>query len=172
MVVTEHVRAFWTRLAPLLANRMAAASWEWRRYRARTGIRHTQWCNDPEKRLLMYIASWPRVKARWASSTRFRAIGAAAAAARLHPLSKRNSFVQMCSRRAMLFFKQSSALVAKNKRLPVAHRRDGCDPINALSDPEKRLRMYIASICTLGVNSFPRIALGIRFRIASMARFS
>ena len=45
------------------------------------------------------------------------------------------------------------ALVAKNKRLPVAHRRDGCDPINALSDPEKRLRMYIASICTLGVNS-------------------
>ena len=56
--------------------------------------------------------------------------------------------------------------------LPVAHRRDGCDPINALSDPEKRLRMYIASICTLGVNSFPRISLGIRFRIASMARFS
>ena len=52
----------------------------------------------------------------------------------------------------------------------VAHRRDGCDPINALSHPEKRLRMLIASICTLWVNTFPRISLGIRFRIPSMAR--
>ena len=59
-----------------------------------------------------------------------------------------------------------------HESLPVALRRDGCDSINVLSDAEKRLRMYIASICTLVVNSFPRIALGIRFRIASMARFS
>ena len=56
-----------------------------------------------------------------------------------------------------------------HESLPVAHRRDGCDPINAVSDPEKRLRMWIASICTLGVNSFPRISLGITSRIASMA---
>ena len=97
---------------------------------ARVASRHS--------RLLMYIASWPRVKARWASSTRFRAIGAAAAVARLHPLSNRNSFVQMCSRRAMLFFYSKS-------RLPVAHRPDGCDLSTLCACPEKRLRMYIAS---------------------------
>ena len=55
---------------------------------------------------------------------------------------------------------------ASDEALPVAHHRDGCDLINTLFDPEKRLRMYIASICTLGVNSFPRISLGIRFKIS------
>ena len=55
----------------------------------------------------------------------------------------------------MLRLRDTDVLIqaAGNESLPVAHRRDGCDPINAVSGPEKRLRMWIASICTLGVNS-------------------
>ena len=63
-------------------------------------------------------------------------------------------------------------MIGFSNALGLSRKETGCDLSTLWACPEKRLRMYIASICTLGMSSFPhRYPLALFFSLPFLFSF-